>query len=151
VKPHFLARTMNFLVFIFLILTLLAFFTMPFLVHHYIKMASGDPLNPAWVLTIFMYVTAVPFFILLMKVKKLCKNLLENEPFTKSSIKALNMISICAFSDFVLYAIGTISILKNVLSLTLMVAAFMIGLVSLLLSHLVKDAMEIKEENDYTI
>jgi hypothetical protein len=114
-------------------------------------MAGGGPLNPVLVLTIFMYVTAVPFFVLLMKMKKLCKNLLKNEPFTISSIKALNMISICAFSDFVLYTIGTISILKNLLSLTLMVAAFMIGLVSLLFSHLVKDAMEIKEENDYTI
>jgi hypothetical protein len=124
---------------------------MPFLVHQYIKMTGGDPLNPAWVFIIFMYITAVPFFVLLMKVKKLCKNLLKDEPFTISSIKALNMISICAFSDFVLYAIGTISLLKNLLSLTLMIAAFMIGLVSLLLSHLVKDAMEIKEENDYTI
>jgi hypothetical protein len=151
VKPHFLARTMNFLVLIFLMVTILAFFTMPFLVHHYIKMAGGEPLNPYWLLTIFLYITAVPFFVLLMKVKKLCKNLLNNEPFTMSSIKALNMISICAFSDFVLYAIGTISILKNLFSLTLMVSAFMIGLVGLLLSHLVKDAMEIKEENDYTI
>ena len=66
-------------------------------------------------------------------------------------ITALNVISICAFIDFLLYAIGTIIILRNLLSLTLMVAAFMVGLTSLILSQLVKTAMEIKQENDLTI
>ncbi|MED1204407.1 DUF2975 domain-containing protein [Heyndrickxia acidicola] len=150
-KPHFLARSMHVLVLIFLALTGISFLLMPLFVQDYFKTAGIVPSQPAWILMLFLYATAVPFFMLLLNVKRLCKNLLENKPFTLSSIKALNWIGLCAFSDFVLYAFGTISILKNLLSLTLMVAAFMIGLVSLLLSQLVKDAKEIKEEHDYTI
>jgi hypothetical protein len=83
--------------------------------------------------------------------KKVCKNILQQDPFCQSSISALNVISICAFIDFLLYAIGTITILKSLLSLTLMVAAFMVGLVSLILADLFKVMMEIKQENDLTI
>lgn len=60
-------------------------------------------------------------------------------------------MSIAAFIDFLLYAIGTITIFRNLLSLTIMIAAFMVGLVSLILSQLVKVAVEIKQENDLTI
>jgi hypothetical protein len=83
--------------------------------------------------------------------KKLINNILRKDPFCQSNITALNIISICAFIDFILYVIGTTFILKNLLSLTLMVAAFMVGLTSLILSQLVRTAMEIKQENDLTI
>jgi hypothetical protein len=55
------------------------------------------------------------------------------------------------FIDFLLYAFGTIFIMKNLLSLTLTIAAFMVGLVSLILSDLFKVMMEIKQEYDLTI
>lgn len=60
-------------------------------------------------------------------------------------------MSICAFLDFLLYTISTFVLLKNLLSLTLMIAAFMIGLVSSILAQLFTVTMEIKQENDLTI
>ncbi|WP_415640001.1 DUF2975 domain-containing protein [Paenibacillus sediminis] len=56
---------------------------------------------------IFLYLTAIPFLILLVKARKLSKNILDNNPFCESSIKSLHIISICAFTDFLLYASGT--------------------------------------------
>ncbi|HEX7561262.1 MAG TPA: DUF2975 domain-containing protein, partial [Candidatus Humimicrobiaceae bacterium] len=75
----------------------------------------------------------------------------RKNPFYRSTITALHIISICAFTDFILYAIGTAIIFKNLLSLTLAIAAFMIGLTSLILAQLVNEAIKIKQENDLTI
>ncbi len=106
--------------------------------------------NLVW-LNIFLYLTAIPFTVLLIMAKKLCQNILRGEPFGPSSVTALNIISISAFTDFLLYAIGTLVILRNILSLTLMIAAFMVGIVSLILAQLVEVAIQIKQENDLTI
>jgi hypothetical protein len=143
-------KWMNALVALLIILVALALFTLPYLVHQYIQLTGSQPANPIR-LTVFLYLTAIPFLILLVMAKKLCNNALNNNPFCQSSISAFYVISICAFVDFVLYFIGTLVFLRNLLSLTLMVAAFMVGLISLNLSQLVKVAMEIKEENDLTI
>lgn len=150
-KANFLAKFLNVLVTIFLVLIIFTFFTLPFLVDEYFAVTgAGVPDTTLWI-KIFLCMTAIPFFVLLIMIKKLCRNILQNRPFSEDSIRAFNVISICAFSDFLLYALGTVMILRNLLSLTLMVAAFMIGLVSLILSHLIKVAKEIKEENDLTI
>jgi hypothetical protein len=141
---------MNGLLNLFIVLLAIALIILPILVDKYIELTGEHPPNTLF-LKIFLYLTAIPFMVLLVMAKKLCKNILHQDPFCQSSITALNVISICAFIDFLLYAFGTILILKNLLSLTLMVAAFMVGLVSLILSHLFKVMMEIKQENDLTI
>jgi hypothetical protein len=138
------------LLILFLALGAIALITLPFLVDKYAEI-TGKHIPHALYLKIFLYLTALPFMVLLVKAKKLCKNILHQDPFCPSSITALHVISMCAFLDSLLYAIGTILILKNLLSLTLMVAAFMVGLVSLILSHLFTVMMEIKQENDLTI
>jgi hypothetical protein len=149
-KTNFLAKLLNLFVTVFLVLLVITFFTLPLLVDKYIEMA-GVQLSSTVSLKIFLYLTSIPFFVLLVMVKKLCRNVLHNLAFSLSSITSLQVISICAFFEFLLYTIGTFVILRNLLSLTLMVAAFMIGLVSLILSQLMKLAMEIKAENDLTI
>jgi hypothetical protein len=149
-ETNFLAKLLNVLVTIFLVLVVITFFTLPLVVDKYIEIA-GVQGPSTFSLKIFLYLTAIPFFVLLVMVKKLCKNVLQNQVFSVSTVKLLNVISICAFVDFLLYTIGTFIILRNLFSLTLMVAAFMIGLVSLILSQLIKLAIAIKEENDLTI
>jgi hypothetical protein len=149
-ENNFLAKLLNMLVTLFLILLIITFFTLPFLVDEYMK-TEGVQLTSPFALKLFLYLTAFPFFTLLVMVKKLCKNVLQNQAFSRSSITALNCISVCAFIDFFLYIIGTFIFLRNLLSLTLMIAAFMIGLVGLILAQLMKIALELKEENDLTI
>jgi hypothetical protein len=141
---------MDRLLILFLVLGAIALMTLPFLVDKYVNITGEHTLNTFY-LKIFLYLTALPFMVLLVMAKKLCKNILQQDPFCPSSITALHVISICAFIDFLLYATGTIFVLRNLLSLTLMVAAFMVGLVSLILSHLFTVMMEIKQENDLTI
>lgn len=150
VKSGFWVRLTNLLITLLVVLTVLMLVTLPFLTDKYAAVAGVQVQNMG-LLKVFLYLTAIPFAVLLLMAKRLCKNILRKVPFCKSSIMALNVISICAFIDFLLYAVGTIVILKNLLSLTLMVAAFMIGLASLVLSQLAGIAMEMKQENDLTI
>lgn len=149
-RDSFLIKFMNFLILILTVIMMLVVIILPFLVEQYVKF-WGVEVSNIFVLKIFLYLTAIPFIVLLLKAKKLCNNILRSDPFCQSSVVALNVISISAFIDFLLYAIGTIVIFKNLLALTLMIAAFMVGLVSLILVQLVKVAIEIKQENDLTI
>jgi len=149
-NSNYWIKLLNMVVILFLFITALTLIGFPILINKYLEF-SGLKFRNFQMVTIFLYITAIPFTILLLMVKKLCKNLLQKDPFCKSSIKALNIISICGFIEFFLYAISTLVILKNLLSLTMMVAAFMIGLTSLVLSQLVKAAMDIKQENDLII
>lgn len=143
-------KLINLLVILFIILMVSTLIMLPFIVDKYTEL-TGTQIQNVLFLKVFLYLTAIPFAILLFMAKKLFKNILCKDPFCTSSITALNVISICAFIDFLLYAIGTIIILKNLLSLTLMVAAFMVGLTSVVLSQLVRTTMEMKQENDLTI
>jgi hypothetical protein len=148
-KSMTVVKVLNVLMIVFLVLMAITFVTLPLLVDKYGEM-TGTYLASLFKVKLFLYLTAIPFTVLLVMAKKLCSNILQNNPFSPSSIKSLYIISICAFIDFFLYLIGTF-IFKNLLSLTLMIAAFMVGMVGLVLSYLAKLALEIKEENDLTI
>lgn len=149
-KNNFWVKLMNLLLMLLIALLAIALCILPFLVDKYIERMGIHTTN-SFYLTVFLYLTSFPFLTLLIMSRKLCKNILEHNSFRPSSIRALNIISICAFIDFLLYAIGTFFLLKNLLSFTLMVAAFMIGLVSLILAQLFQMTMKIKQENDLTI
>lgn len=143
-------KILSMLISFFIGIMVISFFTIPILVNMYNERTGGIVTQLLW-LKAFLYLTAIPFLVLLVMTKKLCKNILQKMPFTQSTIYSLNVISICAFCDSFLYTIGTFTLFKNLLSLTVMIAAFMIGIVSLVLSMLAKLAQEIKEENDLTI
>lgn len=149
-KSRFWAKVAYFIIILFIVLTAFTLVMLPFLVKKYAEV-TGTQIQNVQLLIAFLYATALPFAVLLIKAKVLCKNILRNNPFCESSISALNIICICSFIDSLLYAIGTIVILKNLLSFTIMIAAFMIGLVCLILAQLARTAMEIKHENDLTI
>lgn len=149
-KKYFWIKFTNSLIVLFIILMIIVLIVLPFLVDKYALLTGTQIQNPIFI-KVFLYLTAMPFTILLLEARKLCGNIIRLNPFCKNSITELNIISICAFIDFLLYAVSTFIILKNLLSLTIMVAAFMVGLTSLILSQLVAVAMEIKQENDLTI
>jgi hypothetical protein len=157
VKSSFWVYLMNFIVILFILIMAFLLISFPFIFDKYLGylgryqvLATYQIPNILW-LKILFYLTAIPFTVLLVMTKKLINSIFRKEPFTQRNIFALNIISICAFIDFLLYSTGTILILKNILSLVLAIATFMIGLISLVLSQLVRSAMEIKQENDLTI
>jgi hypothetical protein len=149
-KRSFWLYLMNVLVILFIVIMGLTLITLPFIVDKYAEL-TGKIIDNSLLVKIFLYLSAVPFTVLLIMVKKLVNNILRKDPFSQSSITALNIISICAFSDFILYAFGTAFLLKDLISLVFTIAAFMIGITSLILSQLVKSAIAIKQENDLTI
>jgi len=149
-KRSFWLYLMNILAILFIVIMGLTLVTLPFIIDKYTEITGKIISNPVWV-KIFLYLTAIPFAALLIMVKKLVNNIFRKDPFCQSSITALNVISICAFLDFILYAFGTAFLLKDLMSLVFTIAAFMIGITSLILSQLVKSAIAIKQENDLTI
>lgn len=150
VKDFLGTKILDSLLSLFIGLLLLTLLTLPYLIKEYTTF-SGTQIEHTFQLTVFLYLTAIPFFIILILAKRLCKNILRQKPFSESSLIFLKIISLSAFTDALFYIFGTLMILRNLLSLTLMIAAFMLGLVSLILARLVEVAIEINRENELTI
>ncbi len=150
VKRSFWTGLMDVLVIFFIAALVVVMILLPFIFNKYGGLYGSLTISSVWAI-VFLYFTAVPFMTLLTMTKKIVNNIKRKNPFCRSTITALNTISICAFTDFILYAIGTAIIFKNLLSLTLAIAAFMVGLTSLILAQLVNEAIKIKQENDLTI
>ncbi|WBW96786.1 DUF2975 domain-containing protein [Oceanirhabdus sp. W0125-5] len=108
-----------------------------------------------------IYFCAVPYVIALFKLKKLSSLVVNNNPFSMESVKSLNVISICAFIEIIIFIACTsylkysVEFFKNIiLGGPYIVLAFLcvtIGLLCLVLSQLFEIAIKIKEENDQTI
>jgi archaellum biogenesis protein FlaJ (TadC family) len=145
-----LAKFIYGFVWLLITLTVAILLTMPFLFGWYTEMTGMLPADPMAVM-ILLYTTAIPFLILLVMALRLSRNILRHTPFTHSSTACLQVASLSAFVNFLLYAYATLFVLQNLLSLAVMVVFFTAGLVSLILSQLVKMAREMQEENDLTI
>jgi len=111
--------------------------------------------------TIFIYLCIVPYVIALFKLKKLSSLVVKNNPFSIESVKSLKMISICAFSEIIIFT-ASINYVKQtteffkyaLLGAPIIIVTFIcvtIGFLCLVLSQLFELAIEIKEENDKTI
>ncbi len=150
VKRSFWTSLMDVLVIFFISALVIVMILLPFIFNKYGGLYGSLTISSVWA-KVFLYFTAVPFMALLIMTKKIVNNIKRNDPFCLSNVTALNIISICAFTDFILYAIGTAVIFRSLLPLTLAIAAFMVGLTSLVLAQLVKEAIKIKQENDLTV
>ncbi len=113
------------------------------------------------VVTTCIYLCAVPYVISLLKLKKLCSLVVKNNPFSIESVKSLNVISICSFSEIIIF-IGCVKYLEHSVEFfkyiifggPIIVVTFIcvtIGFLCLVLSQLFEIAIQIKEENDKTI
>lgn len=111
--------------------------------------------------TICIYLCAIPYVISLFKLKKLSSLVIKNNPFSIESVKSLKVISICSFSEIIIF-IGCVKYLEHsveffkyiVLGGPIIVVSFIcvtIGFLCLVLSQLFEIAIQIKEENDKTI
>lgn len=112
-----------------------------------------------WPCLIFIWITAIPFYVALYKVWLICQEISKDNSFCLENAKRLKEISKLALSECIFYLIGMIILLSmNLLhpSVFFMMTFIIfvgvsIGIVSAALSHLVEKASELKNENDLTI
>lgn len=100
---------------------------------------------------ILLYATGVLAWIILWMTKKLTENIMNREPFSKSSIESLKWISLCSIGIFLGYLVTCIFIQITLGLIIIAAGAFMIALIAAILYRLVQLALEIQEENELTI
>lgn len=112
-----------------------------------------------WPCLIFIWITAVPFYISLYKVWLITNEISKDNSFCLKNSKRLKDIGIMALSESLLYFLGIIILSSLNLShptigLAMVIITFVgisIGVVCFTLSHLVEKASKLKDENDLTI
>ncbi|TVY06841.1 DUF2975 domain-containing protein [Paenibacillus cremeus] len=108
-----------------------------------------------------MYVTAIPFFTALYQALKLLSYIDRNHAFSELSVNALKNIKYCAIIISVVYVAGLplFYLLGEkddapgviVIGLVLIFAPAVIATFSAVLQRLLKEAIDIKSENDLTV
>ena len=112
-----------------------------------------------WPCLIFVWVTAIPFYIGLYKGWLICGEFAKDNSFCKENVQRLKDISKLALLECILYLVAMIILLvlnllhPSVLLMTLFIifVGISVAVVAATLSHLVEKARELKEENDLTI
>ncbi len=161
-KKDFNSKILNSIVLVGIILTLLALLATPVILTAMFKSGLGVVgSNMPIYISIGIYICAIPYVLSLFILKKLCKKILIGQPFSKEIPKYLKQISICAFSEilifntiqvaiyyiFDIYLYG-LTIMSSIIVSFISLAICFLGLV---LSKLFEMAIEIKDENDKTI
>lgn len=111
--------------------------------------------------SISMYASTIPFFIALYQAYQLLSYIDKNKAFSELSVRSLRMIKFCAITIGVLYVVtmpffyligekddapGAI-----VVGLVLAFTPMVIAVFAAVLQKLLKNAIEIKSENDLTV
>lgn len=152
----------NGLVMVGILLTILALISLPLVMTAFFKSdLAMTNTNLDMVAVVAIYICAIPYLIALFSLKKMCKLLLLNKPFSSDMPKQLKRISKCAFIELLLFNLTTV-VLFVVFDIYLyaftigscLVVSFVslvMGLLSFVFANLFNSAIEIKNENDYTV
>ncbi|MGM0878679.1 MAG: DUF2975 domain-containing protein [Bacillota bacterium] len=106
------------------------------------------------------YVLSIPFFVALYQAFKLLTYIDRNKAFSELSVRALRYIKYCAITISILIVVGIILVvifiegdLAGVIGLGLMCtfASSVIATFAAVLQKLLKEAIDIKSENDLTV
>lgn len=109
------------------------------------------------------YITVTPFFVALYQALKLLSYIDQNKAFSELSVRALKYIKYCAITISTLIVVGIISgvilfagkgeDITGFISLGLILtfASMVIAVFAAVLQRLLKDAIDIKSDNDLTI
>jgi hypothetical protein len=107
-----------------------------------------------------MYAAMIPFFFALYKTLKLLSYIDKNEAFSELSVKALKNIKYCAITISILYVIEMpfLYLLTKVddapgilIGVIVIFASMVIAVFAAVLQKRLKDAIDIKSENDLTV
>ena len=121
---------------------------LPFLFKWYTLNVNGTlPYIPSLIL---LYISGVPALIIVWKFIEIFKSLKDENPFIMSNVKNLKIVSICSLIIAVEYLIGLFFV-KSIFSIVV-IGVFTIAWLGLyILSELLKQAIQYKEENELTI
>ncbi|MED3513740.1 DUF2975 domain-containing protein [Bacillus subtilis] len=110
---------------------------------------------------IYLYVTAIPFYFALYQAFKLLSYIDKNKAFSGLSVRALKNIKYCAVTISIFYAAGmpVFYLMAEiddapgiiVIGLVIIFASMVIAVFAAVLQKLLKEAIDIKTENDLTV
>jgi biotin transporter BioY len=114
-----------------------------------------------YLVLIYLYVTALPFYFALYQAFRLLNYIDQNKAFSELSVNALKLIKYCAVTISVLYAAGMplfylMAEIDDapgiiVIGLVIIFASMVIAVFAAVLQKLLKEAIDIKSENDLTV
>ncbi|WHY26836.1 DUF2975 domain-containing protein [Bacillus wiedmannii] len=114
-----------------------------------------------YLVLINLYATAIPFYFALYQAFKLVSYIDKGNAFSKLSVRALKKIKQCAVTISVLYVLGMplfYLIAERddapgiiIIGMLLIFASMVIAVFAAVLQRLLKDAIDIKSENDLTV
>jgi hypothetical protein len=125
-----------------------------------------NPANPDYAhilypIVIGMYVSVIPFFAALVQAFKLLSYIDKNQAFSELSVKALKNIKICALTVSGLYLVilpfvFLVADLDDapglvIIGMVPVFASLVIAVFAAVLQRLLKEAIDIKSENDLTV
>ncbi|MBU8678264.1 DUF2975 domain-containing protein [Bacillus subtilis] len=110
---------------------------------------------------IYLYVTAIPFYFALYQAFKLLSYIDKNKAFSGLSVRALKNVKYCAVTISIFYAAGmpVFYLMAEiddapgiiVIGLVIIFASMVIAVFAAVLQKLLKEAIDIKSENDLTV
>ncbi|MGQ9009824.1 DUF2975 domain-containing protein [Bacillus stercoris] len=110
---------------------------------------------------IYLYVTAIPFYFALYQAFKLLSYIDKNKAFSGLSVRALKNIKYCAVTISIFYAAGmpVFYLIADIddapgiifIGLVIIFASMVIAVFAAVLQKLLKEAIDIKSENDLTV
>lgn len=112
-----------------------------------------------WPCLIFLWITAIPFYIALYKLWLISEEISKDNSFCMENAKGLKDISNLALSECILYLLAAILLFSFkvlhpgilIIILFIIFIGVAIAVASATVSHLVEKASNLKNENDLTI
>ncbi|WP_237980112.1 DUF2975 domain-containing protein [Bacillus thuringiensis] len=114
-----------------------------------------------YLVLINLYATVIPFYFALYQAFKLVSYIDKGNAFSKLSVRALKKIKQCAITICVLYVVGMplfYLVAERddapgiiIIGMILIFASMVIAVFAAVLQRLLKDAIDIKSENDLTV
>ena len=99
----------------------------------------------------FLFITAIPFILLLIEVMKLSKSLLNDTYLNINTLKRLKRITIYSLIEFFIYLANIIFMYRNLVFVVVIIATLMVFMITSVIRELIVKGIELKEENDLTI
>jgi uncharacterized membrane protein (GlpM family) len=99
----------------------------------------------------FLFITVIPFLLLLIDVMKLSKNLLNDTYLNIDTLKRLKRISIYSLMEFFIYLIAIIFMYHDLVFIVVTIATLMVFMITSVIRELISKGIELKEEIDLTI
>lgn len=98
-----------------------------------------------------LYVAMIPAYLALFTLSRLLKNIKADEIFIEKNVSYLRILSYCCFAETLIFLCLSILLGVSFTILMLSFAAAFFGLILRVIKNVFDKAIEIREENDYTI